>query len=415
MSYLLLGYGKSNQAVARYFFVQGIPYSVYDDFIPEARRDVDFNAVEKIVKTGGVKNDHLLLDAARKLKKEIVSDLELFYTLNKQKTFITVTGTNGKTTTVHLLKYMLPDLDLAGNVGFPLFDFIDSKKDMIIEASSFMLEYTDTFHSKINVILNIKPNHLDHHGSFQAYLDAKMKLLKNVKADDYLIYNGDDEILSEAVKDFRLNKIPFSRKKPDGIFIAESDIYYFGKKVFSGKNIKLLGNHNLENIAAAIGAVLCYDPSFTDFNCINDFNHLPHRLEYLGKIKDVSVYNDSKATNFTALKISLSAFPFKKIVLIAGGKMREEDPAALDGVLKSLDLVLANGENREVLREYFEKRGIKCLTYPDLESLLADIELYLGGKEILLFSPGAVSYDQFKNFEERGNFFKEKIKPLLNE
>ncbi len=415
IKYLLLGYGKSNRSLEKFFATKGIYFQIYDDFLSENRIEVDFNGFDCVVKSGGIKNDHWILDIARKLNKEIISDLELFYLYNQEKTFITVTGTNGKTTTVNLLNYLLPEFDLGGNVGLPLFDYCDSKKNIIIEASSFMLEYTNSYRSKINVILNIEPNHLDYHLHFSDYLNAKLKLIKNAVSNDYLVYNADDPVLTKAVRSYNLYKIPFSKVKKNGIFISENNVYYKGKLVFKPVNLKLQGEHNLENIAAAIGAVLCYNPQYSDFSRINAFNPLSHRLEYLGKIGKIEVYNDSKATNLTALKTSLATFKNKKVILICGGKRRRENYGTLDDYLSSLDLVLVNGENKETLLEYFQGKGIKCYVFLNLQNLLTELKTYLKNQDVLLFSPGAVSYDQFQNFEERGNYFKDFIKEFLTE
>ena len=133
IKYLLLGYGKSNRSLEKFLSLKGIPYQIYDDYLPEKRIEVDFNSFDCVVKSGGIKNDHWILDVAQKLNKEIISDLELFYLYNKEKTLITVTGTNGKTTTVNLIKHLLPEFDLGGNVGFPLFDYCVSKKILLLK------------------------------------------------------------------------------------------------------------------------------------------------------------------------------------------------------------------------------------------------------------------------------------------
>ncbi|MGB4695830.1 MAG: UDP-N-acetylmuramoyl-L-alanine--D-glutamate ligase [Bacilli bacterium] len=412
--FLLLGYGKSNRALANLLKKRGIPHSVYDDYLPEKSSAVDLNPFTAIVKSGGIKNDHFLLEEARKLNKRIISDLELFYSWNKEKTLITVTGTNGKTTTVQLIKHLLPELDLAGNVGSPLFDHADSEKDMVIEASSFMLEYTHVFRSRINVFLNISPNHLDHHGSFAGDLEAKLKLLKNSRPEDFLVYNADDSVLEKALRGVGLRKIPFSRKRRGGIFISERGIDCFGKMIDLA-GIKLMGKHNLENIAAALGAVLAYDPAFSAFSRLHAFTPLPHRLEYLGKIGSMLVYNDSKATNYRALGTALAAFSGKRVLLIAGGEKRAEDPAVLDGVLDTLVGVLLNGENGKTLQDYFKTKGVRTWIYRDLASLFKEINNHLNAQDVLLFSPGSASHDQFRNFEERGEFFKKNIGAYLTE
>ena len=154
--------------------------------------------------------------------------------------------------------------------------------------------------------------------------------------------------------------------------------------MFKPVNLKLQGEHNLENIAAAIGAVLCYNPQYSDFSRINAFNPLAHRLEYLGKIGKIEVYNDSKATNLTALKTSLATFKNKKVILICGGKRRRENYGTLDDYLSSLDLVLVNGENKETLLEYFQGKGIKCYVL-NLQNLLTELKTYLKTKTFCFF------------------------------
>ncbi|MDD4000911.1 MAG: UDP-N-acetylmuramoyl-L-alanine--D-glutamate ligase [Bacilli bacterium] len=414
ISYLLLGYGKSNQSIKRFFDLKNISYQIYDDFQIEYRKNLDFNSFKTIIKSPGIKNDHYILDIARKLNKEIISDLELFYRFNRIKNLICVTGTNGKTTTVNLIKHLLPNLDLCGNVGDPLFDYCDSPRDAIIEASSFMAEYLQDFKARINVFLNIKPHHLDHHRSFEEYFQAKLKILKNVRVDDFLIYNDDDLFLREAVRDIATNKIPFSKSNPSGFLIKERKIFYQGKEIFNDDGLKLLGEHNLENIAAAFGASRCYQKDFNDFGKVKTFTPLPHRLEYLGMIGKTKIYNDSKSTNLLALKTSLATFEEEKVVLICGGKNALNDYSSLDDNLDNIKMVLINGENKDAFRSYFQKHKISTFTYPTLEALMSELIQYLEEEAILLFSPGAVSYDQFSDFEARGNFFKEKIKSLLN-
>ena len=412
--YLLLGFGQSNQAVKRFFDQVKIPYLIYDDYNLSYKGNIDFNSFQVIIKSPGIKNDHWILDIARKLKKEIISDLELFYRFNRKRKIITVTGTNGKTTTVNILKEILPNYDLAGNCGYPLLDFT-SNLPIIIEASSFMLEYLNEYHSEINVFLNISSHHLDHHQDFNAYLDAKLNLLKNINKEDLLIYNYDDPVLRNIFKDYQCLKLPFSLEEEQGIYYHKGAFYYQNQKLMETSNLKLLGRHNLRNIAAALAVGTYLGIKVEELaSKINNFKPLEHRLELLGKIEKLEVYNDSKATNSLALNTALSAFSGKRIILICGGKTSEGGFSLYDEVLKSLVLVLINGENREVLKNYFNDKKIPYRLYSSLETLLNNLKA-LPEADILLFSPGAVSYDQFSSFEERGSFFKERMKHLISE
>src|SRR5690554_569453 len=173
MKYLLLGLGKSNLSIKAYFDHKNIPYLLYDD--NHYCNEIDINDIDVIIKSPGINPLHPLLQT----KKPIVNDLEMFYLHSQDNCFITVTGSNGKTTTVNLLKHLLTDLDLGGNIGYPLFDFIDSQNDIIIEASSFMLEFINQFRSKYAIILNLYKTHLEHHYTFENYLKSKMNIIKN--------------------------------------------------------------------------------------------------------------------------------------------------------------------------------------------------------------------------------------------
>lgn len=413
--YLLLGYGISNQSIKKYFDKNKIEYILYDDFIEEYHQNVDLNSFDVIVKSPVIKNDHWLLNLANRLHKKIITDLELFYLINPNKTFITVTGTNGKTTTVNLIWKIIENIDLGGNVGIPLFDFIESNNNIVIEASSFMLEYTEKFHSKINVILNISPNHLDHHLNFKNYLNSKFNLFRNIKRNDYIIYNYDDKLLRRLISNFNASLIPFSvEKEVDGAYLKDNWIYFKGKKILNTENLNLIGKHNLANIAASVGAALCYNPKLENIeDRVRAFKPVEHRIEFVGTYKGVKIYNDSKSTNYKALKIALDSFVNEKVLLICGGKPRIDDIELLNDSLKYLTYVLTNGEDRNSYNNYFKEKNIPYVSFERIDELLNELDKYIKDCTIVLFSPGSPSYDQFKNFEERGKYFKLRINQLI--
>jgi len=403
MKYLLLGMGKSNQSVARYFLSEGIDFIIYDD--KTHQHQINLDEVDVIIKSPGVRNDHFLLQKGKK----VIGDLELFYLINPLKTYITVTGSNGKTTTVKLLKHLIDDADLGGNVGIPLFDFVHSKNDIIIEASSFMLESVQRFRSKYNVILNLFNTHLEYHKSFRNYINCKLNLIRNIHDDDYIIYNYDDVLLRRLINNYPGIKVPFSRLENVGVHIEGDYIVYQNRAVANVKDIKLIGVHNLENVLAAVAVVLHYHG---DLKKLSSFTGVKYRLEYKGKIDYVDVYNDSKSTNFKALYNALISFKDNKIILIAGGKKQNHNFKIFDKI-HHIKRCYFYGENRELMASYFKDKASEVYTYEKLDDVFECLNL--SGGEVLLFSPGSVSFDQFASYEERGEYFNQIFEKYLNE
>lgn len=412
-TYLLLGLGVGNIEVKKYFDLKKIKYSIYDDNIEEYRTNIDFNNFDILVKSSGIKDDHFIIRYAKLLKKLIITDLEMFYLYSKPKKLITVTGSNGKTTIVSLLKHLLNHLDLGGNIGVGLSSFIDSDNDIIIEASSFMLDYVDKFKSDISVFTNLTINHLDHHNSFKDYVKAKLKLIKNINKDSYVIYNYDDLLLRRLFRNLDCKLIKYSLKEKIDIYLEGKNIYYQGKLITSTKDYQLAGMHNLENLLAAISVIIAYDRKYLkNLSTLKTFKNIPNRLEYLGKYKQAKVYNDSKATNFYALKTALAAFNQEKILLICGGKLKQDNYKLIDNYLDNLSLVIINGENKSELAKYFEEKNVKYIVSEKLIDAINLLKLVYSDEAIILFSPGSSSYDQFKNYVARGNYFKTKMKEL---
>lgn len=411
--YLLLGLGIGNKAIKEYFEANKIEYQIYDDFLKDSKKDIDYNKFDIIIKSSGIMDDHFILNNGRILNKHIISDLEFFYKFTKAKKIICVTGSNGKTTTVSLVKHLLDELDKGGNIGIPLGSFIESTNDIVVEASSFMLDYTYDFHANINLYTNIYMNHLDHHDSLKSYIRAKLKLIQNINKDDYLIYNYDDLILRRLFANIEAKVIPFSLKKKIGLYIEEKNVYYNNEFIYNLDDIQLVGTHNLYNILASIAVLLAYDKSkIHHLEKLKTFKTLDHRIEYIGKMDDIKVYNDSKSTNFNALKWSLNSFKDEKILLICGGKIKEDDFEIIKDELNQISFVIINGDNKENLADFFKKYEKDYLVLDNLIGAISLVKHYLKDVTIILFSPGSSSYDQFNNFEERGNFFKKKMQEL---
>lgn len=431
-NYLLLGLGVGNKSVEDFFINNNIKYDIYDDikdssllhkkdYISDVERNLEYYDI--IVKSSGVPNDHRLVRIAIEYGIEIVTDLDLYARFFPDSFNITVTGSNGKTTTVNMIKSILTNFKLVGNIGNPIFNNINYKKTnkFIIEASSFMLEYCEYYHSKFNVLLNVIPTHLEHHHNFNAYIRSKMQLLKNSRNDDYIIYNYDDLVLRNLVKVHNGIKIPISIKnsniikKHEGIYIKGDYIYYYKKKFMKLSKLKTLGEHNIYNVMACIAVCLNY---FKIMKIkankakikrkLANFKGLEHRLEYIGKNGKTKFYNDSKSTNFNALRVALDAMKDKKVLLICGGKTRKDNYDFIKNNIKNIERVYCFGENRNDFYKFFISEKKEVYMFETLNEIINNLNII--NTDIVLFSPGSISYDQYIDYERRGKEFKRLIK-----
>lgn len=400
MKYLLLGMGLSNKSIEKYLQKNNFDYCIYDDALYPNM--VKIEEIDIVIKSPGINPDHFLLKKAKK----VITDLEFFYLISKNKTFITVTGSNGKTTTVSLLKHLIDDIDLGGNIGVPLFDFTKSNRDIIIEASSFMLEFTHEFRCQYNVILNLYKTHLEHHHTFVNYIKSKLKLLKNTLPSDYIIYNYDDVLLRRLIPNYQGIKVPFSRKEKVGIYLENYKIKYRRKVLVDVKKLNLIGEHNYSNIMAALGVILNYRG---DLKSLTLFGGVKYRLEFIGLIGTVRVYNDSKSTNFNALYHAINAFKNQKVILICGGQKRDDDYSLFNDI-NNISKCYIYGENRVDLGRYFMTKTKDIYLYHTLKEVVNNLDL--DNADVLLFSPGSVSYDQYESYIKRGEDFNNLIAHL---
>lgn len=433
MEYLLLGMGISNLSLAKFFEKNKIKYKWYDDSLEQMSninnaypflKDKIFEGedVSKqiIIKSGSVKPNHKFLDNAR----IVISDLEFYYLYNNHNKKITVTGTNGKSTCVSLIKHLIGDIDMAGNIGIPLGDVIESNKDIVIEASSYMLEYINLYHSKYNVLLNITSNHLDHHSSMQNYIDSKMNLFKNCNSNDFIIYNYDDKLVRDLIhnldniKNDKMKKIPISlTSKVNGIYLMNNYVYIFDKPIMHIDEINLSENFYCDVLGAIITSYL-YGVSIYDIRCrIKNFVNLDYRFV---KVKHNSkiYYNDSKSTNiaslYSGLKTVKKAHQDNTITLICGGykrlNMSTYDELSLYNFRDmNLHQVIAFGDVKEEVYNYFHG-FTNCIKI----NRLSDLETKMISSNVILFSPGHPSYDEFESFILRGKLFEDIIKSEKN-
>lgn len=420
MKIAILGFGKSGKSVLDALLEkkQDEVFVFDDSKLPEKPNffggesaklffEMDFDLV---VVSPGIPKHHPFIKYAKEKNMNIISELEFGFRLAKCK-IIAVTGTNGKSTTVKLIYNILKKSGkkalMCGNYGLPLTKAakVSSLLDyLVVEVSSFQLEFIDTFKPYIAIILNITQDHLSWHGSFEEYTKTKLKIAKNLTNDEYLIRNLDENYTVNAP-----NVIGFSAVKEDAQakITQKNVIINFGKH-FEIENTKLIGMHNMQNIAAAsLACLICEIPKDTIKEVAMNQETLPHRLEYVCEIEGVKFYNDSKSTNIDSVRKAIESFENKQnIVVILGGKHKGESYANLMDLLTQVAGVVVFGEDRgKILSELHKLKPIPLPAVNVKGAVIAAFHIAKPG-DIVLFSPGGSSFDQFKNFEERGEAFR---------
>jgi len=351
----------------------------------------------------------------------IYSELEIAFWFCSSP-IIAITGSNGKTTTTTLLGEILrtvtPQSIVAGNIGNAFSDVVLESNESnwaAIEVSSFQLETIDKFHPRVVVILNLAPNHLDWYDSYDAYIEAKLLILKNLQDDDYLIYNADDQLLSEKVQECQAKKRTFSLRKSDSsIIIKNNEIISNDKKLISTNEIRLNGNHNYQNaMAASLAANIAGIDDQNISDVLTEFKGVEHRLEFVTTIRDINFINDTKATTVESLGVALTSFE-TPIILIAGGKDKGSDYNKLNNLIAEYAReVILIGSAKEKMSDSWEK----IIPIHKSETLTDAVEMAFNlaraGENVLL-SPACSSFDMFNDFEDRGKKFKEIVHKLKN-
>ncbi len=344
--------------------------------------------VDVLIKSPGVPSEAPLVRAARERGIPVWSEIELGSRLLSNP-ILGVTGTNGKTTTSELLGAMF-GAPVAGNVGRALTELdaeVDAEDWIVCELSSFQLEDVHDFRPRIAVLLNLEPDHLDRHGSFEAYRDAKLRVFENQGPDDVAILpRGFGQVPGQA------KRVEFSG---DDQLPAEP---------------RIPGAHNRENAAAATAAARAAGISEEQIaEALRTFPGVPHRLELVAEIDGVRYVNDSKATNVAAAIRALASFD-APIVLIAGGRPKGESFRPLaEAAVGRVKYLCAVGEAEEELIREFERVGIDCEDSGIVVSALLDAVVVTKPGDVVLLSPACASYDQFENFEARGEAFRDAV------
>lgn len=447
MKALVVGLGRSGVAATKLLCKKGVKVTVTDELNKsdlkdslEALADYSYTAElgkhvlktfseqDFIVVSPGVRLDIKPLQHAEKSKVPIISEVELACQFISEP-IIAVTGTNGKTTTSTLIAEMISaggkSVFLGGNIGTPLSEYVirrDKADWVVAEISSFQLDTSFNFKPHIAVFLNLAPDHLDRYGTYEDYIAAKMKLRNNMTEEDYVILNLRDQKLMSLLcggkpKCLFFTSDPLSKTPAHHVekfqgayletpFTINLQANRWKEHTYDVKPALLRGVHNKENMMAALLAAKLAGVSNESIQkVLNTFKPLPHRMEYVARKNQVTFYNDSKGTNVHSLLRSLESFN-EPVILIAGGRDKGEDYAMLGTAIRRhvKNLILV-GEAKEKLNRAIGDYSETFLVGTFEEAVYLAYQKSRSG-DVILLSPGCASQDMFKNYEERGDYYK---------
>jgi UDP-N-acetylmuramoylalanine--D-glutamate ligase len=380
----------------------------------------------EVVKSPGVPKEAPIIQLLQKAAIPIIDEIE-FASRHTNAFLIAITGSNGKTTTTHLTHHLLQkaglDVCMAGNMGesFAKKVATENHEYYVLELSSFQLEGIYTFKPAIACLLNITPDHLDRYEhNIQAYADAKYQLVQNMDHTGACIYNTDDIILSsiEITTRVRPNWYPISIQESlaQGAYLAGDNLHFCWKGSnfqVSLKNLPLVGKHNYYNAMAAIAiATLVGIEPIEILTALKTFKGIPHRIEWVGKVQDIDFYNDSKATNVASAQAALESFS-APIIWIAGGYDKGNDYTDLKPlVAKNVKCIVCLGKDNRLLYQAFEEIGKPMYETKTMQAAVEQAIQVAQPQEIVLLSPACASFDLFKDFEDRGNQFRQAVQAL---
>jgi UDP-N-acetylmuramoylalanine--D-glutamate ligase len=442
---LVVGLGKSGVASALFLQAHGAKVTVSDskpqdqlgEEIPVlldhgiavetgGHGERTFRGQDLIVVSPGVPVDSPPLVQARALGEPVIGEIELASQF-LPKNLVAITGSNGKTTTTTLAGEIIAaggfSAAVGGNIGTPAISLVEQATPetvVVLEVSSFQLETIQTFRPKFAVVLNITPDHLDRHRTFEAYTNAKARIFENQQAQDVAVLNADDAASAGLASRTQAQVFWISRKKEvkQGAYVRDGRIFFRDPKgqheIMQTSEIPLKGSHNVENVLAAIcvGAVMGCDAG-SIAKAVRNFKAVEHRLEYLATIRGVEYYNDSKATNVDATIKALESFP-ANVHLILGGKDKDSDYTQLNDLLQQrVKRVYTIGAAAEKIESQI--KGVEVDHSETLETALRRASAIAAAGDVVLLAPACASFDQFQNYEHRGRVFKEVVHTLAAE
>lgn len=383
--------------------------------------DEDFSLM---VKNPGIPYTQPLVQKALEKQIPVITEVELAYQV-AECPIIGITGTNGKTTTTTMIANILNQgmatgtARLSGNIGYPasgVAEIAEAKDVLVMELSSFQLLGIKTFHPEIAVITNLFSAHLDYHGSREEYVKAKWHIQENMTNEDTLILNWTQAELRELAKTTKAQVLPFSSaEKVDGAYLEDQVLYFKGEAILAASELGVPGIHNIENALAAICVAKTRGIATEAIaQALTSFTGVAHRTQFVTKFNERRFFNDSKATNILATEMALGGFDHSKLILLAGGLDRGNSFDDLVPSLKDVKAIVLFGETKDKLADAAKKAGIPTILFTENTETAVPIayELSEPGDTILL-SPANASWDQYKNFEIRGEKYMAAVRNLM--
>lgn len=435
---LILGFSKSGISAAKYLNKAGA-----DVYITEFReqKPEDEKILEEVkalginVEFGGHSDEFLkdsyiavtspgipphseIMERLKAQKIKVISEIELAFS-QTSKSFIAITGTNGKTTTTALIAHILSSEYKAvpcGNYGKPPCDLLDEDIDYFVcECSSFQLEYSPSFQPQIAVFTNLTPDHTDWHKGLENYFNAKARIFKRPQGAAFCVLNAKDEKLVKLADECSGTVFMFDREIGENCSFIKNDAIYFkrdGKeeKIIELKDCPMIGNHNYQNIMCAVivSRLEGISPEKVR-DAVMSFKVPEHRMEKFAQSGKTVFYNDSKATNPEASMVAINSFNGCDVALIAGGRDKNTDLFEFcDAVKKHINTVILIGEAAERFDENLKKNGFDNIIREKSMQSAIDRSIELN-PDVVLLSPACASFDMFSGYEERGRVFKEYV------
>ena len=445
---LVVGLGKSGMAAALFLRDQGARVTVSDQRSMAALEKeipglldagimveagghglLTFRRQDLIVVSPGVPYDTPELKQVRAFGLPIIGELELA-SRYLQGEVVAITGSNGKTTTTSLLGKIFADAGrptlVGGNIGTPVIELIAQSTPQtvsVLEVSSFQLETVEEFHPQIAVVLNITPDHLDRHGTFANYTAMKARITEMQTAEDFLVLNGEDPPTQMLAGKTKAQVFWFSGRRPikQGAFVHGESVLFIPREgakaepVMPVAEITLRGAHNVENVLAAVCAARLGGVAAESTRAsVASFKAVEHRLEFVAAVGGVEFYNDSKATNVDATKKALEAFP-GGVHLILGGKDKNSDYTELSDLLRErCKIVYTIGSAAEKIERQLAG-VVKIVSAATLDAAVRQAAQDAVAGDVVLLAPACSSFDQFENYEQRGQVFKELVGRIAGE
>ena len=438
----VLGLGVSGESAIDYFNNKLVNIIAWDDIevtrkrfekkniiIKDLNNTKNIELIDTLFVSPGINPKHPIILLAKLKKIKIIGDLDIFWKdkFNDKNKFIVITGSNGKSTVTsmlgHLLKKNKYQTLVAGNIGIPVLGIKPKKEPTyyIIEASSYQLELVEILKPDIAILTNITADHIEWHGSINKYIAAKEKLFLNQDGNNLAIINIDNnyglnfykKINKRTIKPIII-KISTKKKLDNTIYLDNGNIVdnLYNNKTLIGKvkNLtNLKGMHNIENILCTVAAASYIGLTHDQIrSTLQTFKSLPNRLETIYIDKNIEIINDSKSTNLESCKVALSCFD--QVIWIAGGRRKQEDFNYLINSLNNIQAGFFIGESGDEFFNYF-KNHFYCENSVNINTAIIQALKFSKktNKTTILFSPACSSFDQFKNFEDRGNNFKSEI------